>query len=146
MAVGTVVMCVIFAATSGVVGATETVVGLLAIPPMLRYGYNKGLISGDDLRRRLARHHHPAVGAGRRHRPGRASLTVGNILLGMFIPGFMLAGAYIIYIVIRVHHPPAGRPAHPAGARRADARREAGADAPRCWCRRSSSSSPCWAR
>ncbi len=46
LAVGTVVMCVIFAATSGVVGATETVVGLLAIPPMLRYGYNKGLISG----------------------------------------------------------------------------------------------------
>ena len=42
MAVGTVVMCVIFAATSGVVGATETVVGLLA----MRYGYSKSLICG----------------------------------------------------------------------------------------------------
>ena len=34
LAVGTVILCVIFAAASGVVGATETVVGLLAIPVM----------------------------------------------------------------------------------------------------------------
>ncbi len=46
LAVGTVIMCVIFAATSGVVGATETVVGLLAIPAMLKYGYSKSLICG----------------------------------------------------------------------------------------------------
>jgi TRAP-type mannitol/chloroaromatic compound transport system permease large subunit len=31
VAIGTVLMCVVFAATSGVIGATETVVGLLAI-------------------------------------------------------------------------------------------------------------------
>jgi len=41
LAVGTIVMCVLFAASSGVVGATETVVGMLAIPVMLRYGYDK---------------------------------------------------------------------------------------------------------
>ena len=46
LAVGTVILCVIFAAASGVVGATESVVGLLAIPVMLRYAYDKGLISG----------------------------------------------------------------------------------------------------
>ena len=34
LAIGTIVMCVIFAASSGVIGATETVVGLLAIPVM----------------------------------------------------------------------------------------------------------------
>ena len=39
-------MCVIFAACSGVIGATETVVGLLATPVMLRHGYDKALISG----------------------------------------------------------------------------------------------------
>ena len=43
---GSVILCVIFAAASGVVGATESVVGLLAIPVMLRYAYDKGLISG----------------------------------------------------------------------------------------------------
>ena len=46
LAVGTVILCVVFAASSGVVGATESVVGLLAIPVMLRYAYNKGLIAG----------------------------------------------------------------------------------------------------
>ena len=46
LAVGTVLLCVVFAAASGVVGATESVVGLLAIPVMLRYAYNKDLISG----------------------------------------------------------------------------------------------------
>ena len=39
LAVGTIIMCVLFAASSGVVGATETVVGMLAIPVMLRHGY-----------------------------------------------------------------------------------------------------------
>ena len=46
LAVGTVILCVVFAAASGVVGATEAVVGLLAIPIMMRYAYNKALISG----------------------------------------------------------------------------------------------------
>ena len=46
LAVGTVLLCVVFAAASGVVGATESVVGLLAIPVMLKYAYEKGLIAG----------------------------------------------------------------------------------------------------
>ena len=46
LAVGAIIMCVLFAASSGVVGATETVVGMLAIPAMLRNGYDHGLISG----------------------------------------------------------------------------------------------------
>src|SRR5687768_6450185 len=44
LALGTVAMCVIFAASTGVIGATETVVGLLAIPAMLKYAYHKPLI------------------------------------------------------------------------------------------------------
>ena len=100
MAVGTILMCVIFAATSGVVGATETVVGLLAIPPMLRYGYNKGLISGVICAGGALGTIIPpsvlAVVIG-----PTAQADVGRILLGMFIPGLMLAGSYIVYIVIR---------------------------------------------
>ncbi|MBX3503302.1 MAG: TRAP transporter large permease subunit [Alphaproteobacteria bacterium] len=99
MAVGTVLMCVIFAATSGVVGATETVVGLLAIPAMLRYGYSKSLISGTICAGGSLGTIIPpsvlAVVIG-----PVASASVGNIMLGMFVPGFMLALAYIIYIVI----------------------------------------------
>ena len=39
LALATVIMCIIFAASSGVIGATESVVGLLTIPIMLRYKY-----------------------------------------------------------------------------------------------------------
>ena len=46
LAIGTILLCVVFAASTGIVGATETVVGLLAIPVMMRAGYNKSLISG----------------------------------------------------------------------------------------------------
>ena len=46
LAIATIIMCILFAASSGVIGATESVVGLLTIPIMLRYGYDKGLISG----------------------------------------------------------------------------------------------------
>jgi tripartite ATP-independent transporter DctM subunit len=99
LAVGTVIMCVIFAATSGVVGATETVVGLLAIPAMLKYNYSKSLISGTICAGGSLGTIIPpsvlAVVIG-----PVANASVGNILLGMFIPGFMLAIAYITYILI----------------------------------------------
>jgi tripartite ATP-independent transporter DctM subunit len=100
IAAGTVIMCVIFAATSGVVGATESVVGLLAIPPMLRYGYNKGLISGTICAGGSLGTIIPpsilAVVIG-----PTAQADVGRVLLGMFFPGLLLAGAYIVYIVLR---------------------------------------------
>ena len=111
IAVGTVLMCVIFAATSGVVGATETVVGLLAIPPMLRYGYNKGLISGTICAGGSLGTIIPpsvlAVVIG-----PTAQADVGQVLLGMFIPGLLLATSYIIYIVLRcIVRPQDGPPA-----------------------------------
>ena len=99
LAVGTVIMCVIFAATSGVVGATETVVGLLAIPAMLKYNYSKSLICGTICAGgSLGTIIPPSVLAVVIGPVGNTS--VGNILLGMFIPGFMLAISYIVYIVI----------------------------------------------
>ena len=100
LAVGTVLMCVIFAATSGVVGATETVVGLLAIPAMLRYNYNKGMISGTICAGGSLGTIIPpsilAVVIG-----PTAQADVGKVLLGMFIPGLILASSYIAYIVLR---------------------------------------------
>ncbi len=100
LAIGTVVMCVIFAATSGVVGATETVVGLLAIPPMMRYNYNKSLICGTICAGGSLGTIIPpsvlAVVIG-----PVANASVGSILIGMIIPGLMLAANYIIYIFVR---------------------------------------------
>lgn len=100
LAVGTVLMCVVFAAASGIIGATESVVGLLAIPVMMKYAYNKGLISGTIC----------AGGSlGTIIPPSvlvvvmgpMADVSVGDLFVGMLIPGLLLAGLYIIYIVAR---------------------------------------------
>ncbi len=100
LAVGTVILCVVFAAASGVVGATESVVGLLAIPVMLRYAYDKGLISGTIC----------AGGSLGTIIPPSvvvvilgpvADVSVGDLFVGMLLPGLMLAGLYIAYILGR---------------------------------------------
>ncbi|MEE2803751.1 MAG: TRAP transporter large permease subunit [Pseudomonadota bacterium] len=100
LAVGTVILCVIFAAASGVVGATESVVGLLAIPVMLKYAYDKGLISGTIC----------AGGSLGTIIPPSvvvvilgpvADVDVGGLFMGMLFPGLILAGLYILYILVR---------------------------------------------
>ena len=100
LAVGTVILCVIFAAASGVVGATESVVGLLAIPVMLRYAYDKGLIAGTIC----------AGGSLGTIIPPSvvvvilgpvADVDVGGLFMGMLFPGLILAALYITYILVR---------------------------------------------
>jgi len=99
LAIGTVLMCVVFAASSGVIGATETVVGLLAIPVMLKYRYDKGLISGTIC----------AGGSlGTIIPPSvvvvllgpTANVSIGDLMFGMLIPGLLLAFLYILYILL----------------------------------------------
>src|SRR5918992_3790271 len=113
IAIGTVLMCVVFAATSGVIGATETVVGLLAIPAMLRYGYDKGLICGTICAGGSLGTIIPpsvlAVVIG-----PVANTSVGDVLVGMIIPGLMLALSYIIYIFLRCWLRPQDGPRVPA--------------------------------
>lgn len=100
LAVGTVVMCVIFAASTGVIGATETVVGLLAIPVMMKHNYNKGLISGTIC----------AGGSLGTIIPPSvvvillgpvADVSVGDLFMGMIFPGLIMASLYIVYIIVR---------------------------------------------
>lgn len=99
LAVGTIVICVLFAASSGVVGATETVVGMLAVPVMLKHGYDKGLISGTIC----------AGGSLGSIIPPSvlvvilatiADLGIGELFAAMLLPGLLLAGLYILYILI----------------------------------------------
>ena len=100
LALATVIMCILFAASSGVIGATESVVGLLTIPIMLRYGYDKGMISGTICAGgSLGTIIPPSVVAvviG-----PLADVSVGDILYGMSFPGLLLGGLYLIYIFVR---------------------------------------------
>ena len=54
-----IVVSTVFAASAGVVGATEVAIGLLAAPALLKRGYNIPLDGRRDLRRRHPGHHHP---------------------------------------------------------------------------------------
>jgi tripartite ATP-independent transporter DctM subunit len=112
LAVGTIVMCVIFAASTGVIGATETVVGLLAIPVMLKYAYDKGLISGTIC----------AGGSLGTIIPPSvvvvvlgpvADVSVGDLFVGMMFPGLIMATLYIAYILIRCTIDPKAGPVLP---------------------------------
>lgn len=98
LAVGTVIMCIIFAASTGVIGATETVVGLLAIPAMMKHSYSKSLISGTIC----------AGGSLGTIIPPSvvvvvmgpiADVSIGDLMVGMIFPGLILSGLYIVYIV-----------------------------------------------
>jgi tripartite ATP-independent transporter DctM subunit len=98
LAVGTVIMCIIFAASTGVIGATETVVGLLAIPAMMKYSYSNSLISGTIC----------AGGSLGTIIPPSvvvvvlgpvANVSIGDLMVGMIFPGLILSGLYIVYIV-----------------------------------------------
>jgi tripartite ATP-independent transporter DctM subunit len=108
LALATVVMCIFFAASSGVIGATESVVGLLTIPIVLRYGYDKPLISGTICAGgSLGTIIPPSVVAvviG-----PLANQSVGDLLYGMVFPGLIMGGLYLVYIfTLCVIRPQAG--------------------------------------
>jgi len=99
LAIGAIIMCIIFAASTGVIGATESVVGLLAIPAMLKHKYSHSLISGTIC----------AGGSLGTIIPPSvvvvvlgpiADVSIGDLMVGMIFPGLILAFLYIIYILI----------------------------------------------
>lgn len=98
LGVGAIIMGTLFAASSGVVGATEAVIGMLAIPVMLKHHYNKSLISGTIC----------ASGSlGTAIPPSItvvvlgpvAGVSVGSLFSGLLIPGFLMAAMFLIYII-----------------------------------------------
>ncbi len=99
LAVGSILMGVVFAAASGVVGATETVIGLLAIPIMMSHSYDKRLISGTIC----------AGGSLGTIIPPSvlviilapvADVSVGDLFAGIMFPGSIMAGLFILYVLM----------------------------------------------
>jgi tripartite ATP-independent transporter DctM subunit len=112
LALATITMCIIFAASSGVIGATESVVGLLTIPIMLRYGYDKGLISGTICAGgSLGTIIPPSVVAV--VMGPLADVSVGDLFYGMAIPGLIMGGLYLVYILALCWFAPANGPRIP---------------------------------
>jgi tripartite ATP-independent transporter DctM subunit len=108
-----ILMCGVFAACSGVVGAVETVVGMMAIPPMLRRGYKHDLISGTIC----------AGGSLGTIIPPTVVVvlygslvqeSIADLYAGVVVPGLLMLVLFLVYIAIRCRLRPADAPPVPA--------------------------------
>jgi len=116
LAVATIATCAVFAAATGIIGATVTLMGLLVLPPMLKAGYDVRMSAG-------------AIAAG-----GclgilippsvmlilygaTAGVSVVQLYMGALIPGILLSLAYIGYVIVRALLNPRVAPRLPAEER-----------------------------
>ncbi len=123
IAIVTSLMAVLLAAMSGIIGGEVVLLGLIALPQMLRLGYDQNLAIGTIC----------ASGSlGTMIPPSIVLIIYGLItetsikalFTGAFVPGFMLASFIILYIVIRTQMNPSlaplpeRRPDDPGGAQK----------------------------
>jgi len=112
LASATVVACTVLAAMVGVVGATEVTMGMIALPAMLRRGYDPKLACGSLLAGgTLGILIPPSVMAIVYAVVAQQSL--GELLIGSVFPGLLLSGMYIVYITVRCYINPSLGPALP---------------------------------
>ena len=100
MAVAALITCALFATATGIVGAVVTLMGLIALPSMLKAGYDQRLSSG-------------VITAGGTLGilippsillivyAATASVSVVKMYAAAIIPGFLLAGLYVVYVIAR---------------------------------------------
>jgi tripartite ATP-independent transporter DctM subunit len=98
---------------TGIIGASEVVIGLLAIPPMLARKYNKGLICGTICAGGSLGTIIPPSVVIVVYGPA-AGLSVGRLLMAAVFPGLILSALYISYILIRCTIRPKDGPGLPA--------------------------------
>ena len=99
LAVATIVTCAIFATATGIVGAVVTLMGLLALPAMLRAGYSvqlsAGAITAGGCLGILIPPSVMLIVYG-----ATAGVSVVKLYAGAFFPGVMLATLYVLYVVV----------------------------------------------
>ncbi len=99
LAVATLVTCALFATATGIVGAVVTLMGLLALPPMLKAGYDvrvsAGVITAGGCLGILIPPSVLLIVYG-----ATAGVSVVQLYAGAFFPGLMLAGLYILYVML----------------------------------------------
>ncbi|NYT70409.1 TRAP transporter large permease [Pusillimonas noertemannii] len=116
LAIAVVVVGTMLAATTGVVSASVISMGLISLPIMLRYGYDRRLATGVIA----------ASGTLSQIIPPSLVLivladqlgrSIGDMYRGAIVPGFILVGLYIGYVVLLSLFRPKAAPAIPASAR-----------------------------
>ncbi|MDO5288649.1 MAG: TRAP transporter large permease subunit [Pseudomonadota bacterium] len=116
LALAVIFVGALLAATTGVVAASVISMGLISLPIMLRYGYDRRLTSGVIAASgTLAQIIPPSlVLIIMADQLGR---SVGDMYKGAFIPAFMLVGMYVLYVVALAIFRPQSVPALPPEAR-----------------------------
>lgn len=99
LALITVFLATLFAATAGVIGATETAVGLMALPAMLKRGYNVPLACGSICAGGTLGILIPPSVMLLLYGP-TAGLSVAKLFIGAIGPGLLLSGLYLAYVFI----------------------------------------------
>jgi len=112
LAVTTMVLGTLVAATVGIVAASVTMLSLAALPTMIKRGYNKSLASGTVCAGGTLGILIPPSVILVLYGP-MASISVGKLFMGAFIPGFLLSALYIVYILIYSYFRPKAAPAIP---------------------------------
>jgi tripartite ATP-independent transporter DctM subunit len=98
MAISVVIVGTLLAATTGVVAATVIVMGMISLPVMLRYKYDKRLAAGVIVASgTLAQLIPPSLVLV--ILSDQLGVSVGDLFLGALIPGLMLSGSYLLYII-----------------------------------------------
>ncbi len=110
--VQTIVVAALLAAMSGIIGGETVLLGMLALPQMLRLGYNKNLaigtvVAGGSLGTMIP----PSIvlimyGM-------TANVSIGDLFTAAIIPGLILVFMYISYVLIRCYLNPAMGPPAP---------------------------------
>jgi tripartite ATP-independent transporter DctM subunit len=100
LAVVTIIVGTIMAATVGVITASVTLLTLVALPSMVRRGYSKSFAAGACTAGGILGILIPPSVMIVVYGP-MAEISVGKMFFGAFVPGFMLATGYVGYIVIR---------------------------------------------
>ncbi|MGE0098163.1 MAG: TRAP transporter large permease subunit [Hydrogenophaga sp.] len=109
LGVATLVTCAVFATATGIVGAVVTLMGLLALPQMLRAGYDvrlsAGVITAGGCLGILIPPSVLLIVYG-----ATAGVSVVQLYAGAFFPGIMLAGLYVLYVILMAKLKPAWAP------------------------------------
>jgi len=100
MAIAALLTCAMFATATGIIGAVVTLMGLLAFPAMLKARYNTSfaagvICAGGCLGILIPPSIMLIVYAA------TSNVSIVKLYAGAIIPGFLLAGMYIVYVVAR---------------------------------------------
>ncbi len=116
LALAVVIVGALLAATTGVVAATVVAMGLISLPIMLRYGYNKqlatGVIAASGTLGQIIPPSVVLVVLG-----DQLGISVGDLFIGSLIPGLMMASTFALHVLIVSYIKPEVAPALPIEVR-----------------------------